>query len=226
MQRHGELLAMLSSREMQPPVTLDTPVNQIHRHNIGRLGEKSSARLAQALAAITRGKGASDITVEDLLGYLPMRYEDRSSLARISDLQPGMETSLELYVKLAGGYQVRNKRSFRQRLYIFEISAIDRERTGRPVVVWTFLSGPHAQRIVTNYTHRFERGVRFVAYGKWEWDSRRGTYSLRLNKPDEIEVLPVVTQEADSQDASANDADSDSVEHDFQSDPKLAAIHV
>src|SRR5438874_10371904 len=25
---------------------------------------------------------------------------------------------------------------------------------------WTFLSGPHAQRIVTNYTHRFERGVR------------------------------------------------------------------
>ncbi len=85
------------------------------------------------------------MTVEDLLNYLPMRYEDRSNLARIRDLKDGMEASLELYVKLAGGYQVRNKRSFNRRLFIFEISATDPERSGRPVVIWTFLSGPHAQ---------------------------------------------------------------------------------
>lgn len=211
---------------MQPSVTLDTPVGELHRYQIARLGQKLSGKLAHALAGTTRGKGTGEVTVEDLLAYLPMRYEDRSSLARISDLQPGMEASLELYVKLAGGYQVRNKRSFRQRLYIFEISATDREHSGRPVVVWTFLSGPHAQQIVTNYTRRFERGVRFVAFGKWEWDARRGTFSLRLNKPDEIEVLPVTLPQADHDDATEDDGVSDSVEHDFQSDPALAAIHV
>jgi ATP-dependent DNA helicase RecG len=211
---------------MQVPLTLDTPVAELYHYKIARLGEKLSTKLARALAGTTRGKSDGEVTVEDLLTYLPMRYEDRSSLARISDLQPGMEASLELYVKLAGGYQVRNKRSFQQRLYIFEISATDRERSGRPVVVWTFLSGPHAQQIVTNYTHRFERGVRFIAYGKWEWDARRGTFSLRLNKPDEIEVLPVAPTQVAPDDGATEESTSDSVEHDFQSDPELAAIHV
>jgi ATP-dependent DNA helicase RecG len=210
---------------MQAPLSPDTPVSELHRYHIARLGQKLSGKLAQALASNSRGKVAADVLVEDLLAYLPMRYEDRSNLARIRELQPGMEASLELYVQLAGGYQVGNKRSFRQRLYIFEISATDRERSGRPVVVWTFLSGPHAQQIITNYTRRFERGVRFVAFGKWEWDKRRATYSLKLNKPDEIEVLPVDSQTG-SNGVDEDDVHSDSVEHDFQSDPALAAIHV
>ncbi|MCU1267939.1 MAG: ATP-dependent helicase RecG [Acidobacteria bacterium] len=217
---------MLSSREMSTPITLNTPVNELHLHGIARLGQKTSAKLAQALSGTATRKTAAEVNVEDLLGYLPMRYEDRSNLARISDLQEGMEASLELYVKLAGGYQVRNKRSFRQRLFIFEISATDLERTGRPVVVWTFLSGPHAQQIVTNYTRRFERGVRFVAFGKWEWDPRRATFALRLNKPDEIEVLPVVSGNQEVAAATANGDSTDSIAQDFQSDPALAAIHV
>jgi len=207
---------------MHPSVTLDTPVSELYQYKIARLGPNLSDKLAHALAGATRGKSKSAVVVEDLLSYLPMRYEDRSSLARIKDLQPGTEASLELYVKIAGGYQVKNRRSFRQRLYIFEISAIDRERTGRPVVIWTFLSGPHAQQIINNYTRRFERGVRFVAFGKWDWDTRRATYSLKLNKPDEIEVLPVA---AHSSDEEATD-DEASVEQDFLSDPALAAIHV
>src|SRR6266478_1013675 len=149
---------------MPGPVTLNTPINELYRHNIARLGQILSGKLAQALAGTSNNKSAQDVSVEDLLSYLPMRYEDRSNLARIRDLQPGVEASLELYVKLAGGYQVRNKRSLRQSLYIFEISATDLERTGRPVVIWMFLSGPHAQQIITSYTRRFERGVRFVAY--------------------------------------------------------------
>lgn len=188
-----------------------------------------SAKLAQALSGAAINKNSKEVNVEDLLGYLPMRYEDRSNLARISDLQEGMEASLELYVKIAGGYQVRNKRSFRQRLFIFEISATDLERTGRPVVVWTFLSGPHAQQIVTNYTKRFERGVRFVAYGRWEWDKRRATFALRLNKPDEIEVLPLATGPTSNPSVSEETASgdsADSIAEDFQSDPALAAIHV
>jgi ATP-dependent DNA helicase RecG len=220
---------VLSSREMPTPISLNTPVNELHLHDIARLGQKTAAKLSQALGGTTNHKGSHEISVEDLLGYLPMRYEDRSNLGRISDLQEGMEASLELYVKLAGGYQVRNKRSFRQQLFIFEISATDLERTGRPVVVWTFLSGPHAQRIVTNYTKRFERGVRFVAFGKWEWDSRRATFALRLNKPDEIEVLPVTAPPVSNQTASDENASGDSADaiaQDFQSDPALAAIHV
>src|SRR5262249_43905899 len=112
------IATVVSSRQMQAPLSLDTPVNELHRYQVARLGQKLSARLAQALSSTTRTKGSAEVVLEDLLCYLPMRYEDRSNLARIRDLQPGMEASLELYVQVAGGYQVRNKRSFRQQLYI------------------------------------------------------------------------------------------------------------
>lgn len=209
---------------MPSPLTLNTSVSELYRHRIARLGQTLSEKLARALSGHVRGKGSGDIEVEDLLSYLPMRYEDRSNLTRIKDLQPGMEASLELYVKLAGGFQVGNKRNFRQRLYIFEISATDREQTGRPVVVWTFLSGPHAQQIITNYTRRFERGVRFVAFGKWEWDTRRATYSLKLNKPDEIEVIPEAAKKIESNDPESEH--DEEIDNDFEGDPALAAIHV
>jgi ATP-dependent DNA helicase RecG len=124
-----------------------------------------------------------------------------------------MEASLELVVKLSGGYQVRSRRNFRQRLFIFEISATDRERTGREVVVWTFLSGPHAQQIIENYAKKFSRGSRFVAFGVWKWDKRRQTFSLQLHKPDEIEVL---TETADPENGAAESSGN----------PSLAAIHV
>jgi ATP-dependent DNA helicase RecG len=209
---------------MPASITLDTRIDELHRYSLARLGQITARKLAQALAGVTGKKSASDITVEDLLNYLPMRYEDRSSLARISDLKDGMEASLELYVKLAGGYQVRNKRSFNKRLFIFEISATDPERSGRPVVIWTFLSGPHAQQIISNYAKKFARGVRFVAFGRWEWDARRATFALRLNKPDEIEVLPAAgTNRALAGSASA---DRDLDDQDFDGDPALAAIHV
>src|SRR6266478_1050106 len=156
---------------MPTSISLDTPVAELYRH-VERLGPTTSHKLAIALAG-TEHKKAESSTVEDLLHDLPMRYEDRSSLARIRDLHDGLEASLDLYVKVAGGYQVRNKRAFKQRLFIFEIVATDRERSGQDVVVWTFLSGPHAQQIITNYAKRFKRGSRFVAFGKWEWDARR-----------------------------------------------------
>lgn len=225
-------------------ITLDTSVAELYRH-VERLGPTSAHKLAVALAAAEH-KQAAAATVEDLLHYLPMRYEDRASLGRIRDLQDGMEVSLELYVKLAGGYQVRNKRSFKQRLFIFEIAATDREHSGQDVVVWTFLSGPHAQQIVTSYSQRFARGARFVAFGKWEWDKRRHTFALRLNKPDEIEMLPlgprtsrppglqrISSDESEILPATNASAvtknapgDGDTPEDDSEGDPTLAAIHV
>jgi ATP-dependent DNA helicase RecG len=172
-------------------VTLDTPIVELYRYKIPRFGQPTARKLALALASLVGKTDASESTVEGLLNYLPMRYEDRSNLARISDLSNGTEASLELYVRVAGGFQVGKNRSFKApQLYIFEITASDPERTGKPVVVWWFVSGRQAQRIISYNRQRFTRGVRIIAYGKWEWDTRRNTFSLRLNKPDELELLP------------------------------------
>src|SRR5947209_8403359 len=128
----------------------------------------------------------------------------------IKHLFSGLEASLDLTVRISGGYPVMNRRSFRQRLYKFEISAIDQRLTGRPVVIWWFISGARAQQIVSYYANRLVPGTRFVAFGTWEWDAQRGTYSLKLNKPDELELV----------------AASDEEESEAETDPALAAIHV
>ncbi|HEX9544872.1 MAG TPA: ATP-dependent DNA helicase RecG, partial [Pyrinomonadaceae bacterium] len=95
-------------------------------------------------------------------------------------------------------------------------TATDPERTGRPVVVWWFVSGAHAHDIVTYYTNRFQQGARFMTFGTWTWDKRRATYSLHLNKPaDELEMLSPVDIGA-AKEHGEDDA----------YDPKLAAIHV
>jgi ATP-dependent DNA helicase RecG len=176
---------------MSLPLELHTPVIDLHKHRIARLGQTTARKLAVSLVSITGKKLAQDVTVEDLLTYLPMRYEDRSNPARIRDLEPGMEASLELEVKVSGGYEVRSRRSRGSRLFIFEASATDPENTGRPVLVWWFVSGARAYDILDYYKKKLQRGVRFITFGRWEWDSRRATYSLKLQKPaDELELLP------------------------------------
>ncbi|MBD0370920.1 MAG: ATP-dependent DNA helicase RecG [Pyrinomonadaceae bacterium] len=172
-------------------ITLDTQITSLYKFGVPRLGQSTARKLALALAAVAGKQDAAEATVEDLLNYLPMRYEDRSNMGRISELRHGMEASLELYVRVAGGFQVGRNRSPKQpKLYIFEITASDPERTGKPVVVWWFVSGRAAERIIAYNRQRFTRGARFIAFGQWEWDPRRNTFSLRLNKPDELEMLP------------------------------------
>jgi ATP-dependent DNA helicase RecG len=63
---------------------------------------------------------------------------------------------------------------------------------------------------LTYNSKRFVPGTRFIAFGKWENDSRRGTYSLRLNKPDELELV----------------AGADDEQGEVETDATLAAIHV
>jgi ATP-dependent DNA helicase RecG len=172
-------------------LSLDTPVLHLAQHGIPRLGAQTARRLALALANVSGKSDAGEVSVEDLLNYLPMRYEDRSNLARISDLEDGVEASLDLYVRVAGGFQVGKHRGPKAPpLYIFEVTASDPERTGKPVVVKWFVSGRQAPRIVAYHRQRFQRGARFIAFGKWEWDSRSNTFALMLNKPDELEMLP------------------------------------
>jgi ATP-dependent DNA helicase RecG len=233
-------------------IKLNTPVISLYRFGVPRLGQPTARKLALALASLTGQTDATDATVEDLLNYLPMRYEDRSNLARIADLHNGMEASLELYVRVAGGFQVGKNRSPKQpKLFIFEITASDPERTAKPVVVWWFVSGRAAQRIIAYNRQRFTRGARFIAFGQWEWDTRRNTFSLRLNKPDELEMLPgtwtpperelirlaeesekngrgVAESRRPGENEDEGDKLLDEIEEDEESDadPALAAIHV
>ncbi|HEX8286277.1 MAG TPA: ATP-dependent DNA helicase RecG [Pyrinomonadaceae bacterium] len=234
-------------------LSLDTPVLHLSEQGITRLGAQTARRLALAVANVAGKADAGEVTVEDLLNYLPMRYEDRSNLARISDLTDGVEASLDLYVRVAGAFQVgKNRGPKAPPLYIFEVTAGDPEKTGKPVVVWWFVSGRQAGRIVAYYRQRFERGARFIAFGKWEWDSRRNTFALRLGKPDELEMLPgtftppenalirlaeqaqgdsdsgplVKTEAADSEAVGVDEEGAEEHGVDEATDPALASIHV
>ncbi len=215
---------------MAPPFSLSTPIDELHKYRLARLGQNLSHKLAHALRNHVGKKENSAATVEDLLSYLPMRYEDRSNPARIRDLTEGIEASLELVVKNAGGFEVRNRRSYRRsRLFIFEVVANDPDRTHQDVVVWWFISGPHAHDIVDYYKKRLTRGARFITFGKWDWDKRRATFSLRLNKPaDELEMLPSAETENAATDKSVENKTDDVVGLDAvdSGDPALAAIHV
>ena len=172
-------------------LSLDTPVLHLAQHGIPRMGAQTARRLALALANVSGKSDAGEVSVEDLLNYLPMRYEDRSNLSRIADLEDGVEASLDLYVRVAGGFQVgKNRGPKAPPLYIFEVTASDPERTGKPVVVKWFVSGRQAPRIVAYHRQRFQRGARFIAFGRWEWDSRNNSFALMLSKPDELEMLP------------------------------------
>ncbi len=202
---------------MPSAISLDTPVEDLHSFRIARLGETLSHKLAKALASQTHKKSSAEVTIEDLLTYFPMRYEDRSRPALIKELREGMEASLELTVTHAHGYPVK-KGYGRPQLFIFEVAGIDAAKTGREVIVWWFVSGRRAYDIVKYYTARLVPGVRFMTFGKWEWEARRNTYKLRLNKPaDELEVLlpPEATDEDDPEQVEEN-----------RPDPSLAAIHV
>src|SRR5262249_45449485 len=128
--------------------------------------------------------------------------------------------------KVSGGYQVRHRKSFnRSTLFIFEVSATDPERTGKPVIIWWFVSGSHAKDIVTYYSKRFPRGARFITYGKWEWDPRRATFTLQVHKPaDELEMLPSPNDFHTPVDDDAIDTAHDALT--VETDPKLAMIHV
>ena len=207
---------------MPGAISLNTSIEDLHSFKIARLGPILSRKLAKALATHTYKKSSAAVTVEDLLNYFPMRYEDRSHPALIKDLKEGVEASLELTVTHAHGYAVRNQRGYgRPQLYIFEVAGIDGPMTGREVIVWWFVSGRRAYDIVKYYTAKLARGTRFITFGRWEWEARRNTYKLRLNNAaDELEILlPPDDTEAPAE------LDPEQSEENLP-DPALAAIHV
>ncbi|HTG87153.1 MAG TPA: hypothetical protein VL907_08980, partial [Pyrinomonadaceae bacterium] len=212
---------------MPSAISLDTPVEDLHNFRIARLGENPSRKLASALAGQVHKRNRSQVTVEDLLMYLPMRYEDRSRTAAIRDLQDGLEAALDLTVMHAHGYPVRGKANFgKARLFIFEVAASDAGHTGRDVLVWWFVSGRRAYDIVQYYKARLVPGTRFITFGRWELEPRRGAYKLRLQRPaDELEIIALPEQHASLPNIEPIEPDPEQVEENVP-DPALAAIHV
>jgi len=216
---------------------LQTPVAELHRHGIAKLSAAMARKLALAVAEVTpSARDAADVTVEDLLNYFPMRYEDRSNLITVDRLYDGIEASVEINVRNAVGYPVgKNRHPKQPPLYIFEISGGDAERLSKPVLVKWFVSGRQAPHVVRYYEDRFRRGTRFIAYGKWEFDDRRDTFQLKPQKPEELEILPsigetdlfsAVSELAHTvQDNTNNgDADEQALNEDADS-PEFATIH-
>ncbi len=204
------------------PLTLDTPIIELHRHNVAKLSSAMGRKLAVALAGVSARTDPDEVTIEDLLNYLPTRYEDRSNFLPIDRLEDGMEAAVELYVRNAGGIPVgRNRDPRKPALMLFEIVAGDVDRKARPVSVKWFISGRAGGDIARWYEKRFARGTRFVAYGLWETD-QRGQLSLKLQKPEEIEILPPA---AGALFQGPNVADDSGEDAENESDPSLATIH-
>lgn len=201
---------------------LFTKLENLHEFSVAGLTQGMSKRLASALLPVTLKNTPSEVDVADLLAYHPMRYEDRSRMLAIDELVPGVPTSVELFVRISGAYQVGRKRSPKAPpLYIFEITAGDEERLLRPVVISWFISGRGAKRVIEYYSQRFARGTRFVVHGEWEWDPRKNTFTLRPSKPDEIEILNV----PDSVESDGGEDPNDDPDSDNFGGPRFDAVH-
>ena len=201
---------MISFAKMK--LNLDTSLVEFSQKSIAGLSASMSTKLAKAVASYAGRSESADATVLDLLSYYPMRYEDRSRLLAVDQIEEGTDAAVELYVRVAGGYRVGKKRPRGSPpLFIFEITASDRDRTTKPVVVWWFVSGKKALPIIDYWRSKFANGTRFIAYGKWEWDNRRNTFALNLKKPDELEIL-----------GQADEPDAD----DEPKAPGFSAVHV
>jgi len=111
------------------------------------------------------------LTVEDLLAYLPLRYEDRSNLKPISQLAPGEMATVIAEVKTAkmSGFKRRN-------LGLFEASFSD--GSGETLNAKWFHGAYLANVLVP--------GLRVALFGKIEFDSYTG--QLQVMHP-EFEAL-------------------------------------
>lgn len=143
-------------------LTLSTPLIELHHHGLPRIGKKTSESLAVEIAAITAQANPYKSTVEDLLQYLPMRYEDRSNLARIADLQDGVMASVEVKVRVGGIVPLKGGR-----LKMYEFIATDGEAQVR--AFWW-------NQVFLNRV--FNRGSRVVLYGQWKWNKYKGFFEV------------------------------------------------
>ncbi|HVN04932.1 MAG TPA: ATP-dependent DNA helicase RecG [Bryobacteraceae bacterium] len=122
-----------------------------------------------ARAAMLEAKGLA--TVEDLLGYVPFRYEDRSNVKVVNELAPGEMATVIAEVRSASlsGFKRRN-------LGLFEASFTDRSRG---ILMGKWFHGGYLANVLAP-------GQRVALFGKVEFDSYAG--QLTMLHP-EFEIL-------------------------------------
>jgi ATP-dependent DNA helicase RecG len=125
--------------------------------------------IGPARAAMLEAKGLA--TVEDLLGYVPFRYEDRSNMKTIAQLAPGEMATVIAEVRSTklSGFRRRN-------LGLFEARFSD---TSRAILVGKWFHGGYLANVLGE-------GMKVALFGKVEFDSYSG--ELTMLHP-ELEVL-------------------------------------
>src|SRR3954468_18672097 len=122
-----------------------------------------------ARAAMFEAKGLA--TVEDLLGYVPFRDEDRSNMKTIAQLAAGEMATVIVDVRAAklSGFKRRN-------LGLFEAHFTD---ASRAILVGKWFHGGYLANV-------FTEGMKVALFGKVEFDSYSG--ELTMLHP-EFEIL-------------------------------------
>jgi ATP-dependent DNA helicase RecG len=122
-----------------------------------------------ARAAMLEAKGLS--TVEDLLAYVPFRYEDRSNVKTIAQLAPGEMATVIAEIRSAklSGFKRRN-------LGLFEARFTD---SSRAILVGKWFHGAYLANVLAE-------GMKVSLFGKIEFDSFTG--ELAVLHP-EFEIL-------------------------------------
>jgi len=125
--------------------------------------------IGPARAAMLEAKGL--VTVEDLLGYVPFRYEDRSNMKTVAQLAPGEMATVIADVRSAklSGFKRRN-------LGLFEVRFSD---SSRAILVAKWFHGGYLANVLGE-------GMKAALYGKVEFDSYSG--ELTMLHP-EFEIL-------------------------------------
>ncbi len=119
-------------------------------------------------AQMLQEKGIS--TVEDLLYYLPFRYEDRLNPRGIGELRPGEMASVIAEVRTSGLFRTR-------RMPIFEMTV----GQGRDTIKCIWFNATYLQ-------DKFPAGTLVALYGKVEENSRGGRHRFEILQP-QVEIL-------------------------------------
>jgi ATP-dependent DNA helicase RecG len=125
--------------------------------------------IGPARAAMLEAKGL--VTVEDLLGYVPFRYEDRSNQKPIAQLAPG-----EMATVMCEVTSVKMSGFKRRSLGLFEARFTD---SSRAILLAKWFHGGYLANV-------FSEGMRVALYGKVEFDNYSG--ELTMLHP-EFEIL-------------------------------------
>src|SRR5690348_1320473 len=112
-------------------------------------------------AAMLEAKGL--VTVEDLLSYVPFRYEDRSNMKTIAQLAPG-----EMATVIADVHSAKLSGLQRRNLGLFEARFTD---ASRAILAGKWFHGGYLANVLA-------QGMKVALFGKVEYDTYTGDITM------------------------------------------------